>query len=508
MSLGALWGVSQDGRDRWRSRGRRIAGVAVTSSVGMLMGAIVAHGQGSFGVVLAVLTATALVAGFIEASGLASQGMYLILGAVVGTGLPAARQPVEAAAAILVGVLWVYGVAWLSDRRTRAHDERTCVAAAFRDLAGMIDALGTEKYEAARQRTLLSLDTAQDVVGAADLSDKNEEFLALYQCFVVALQFGELTALLHVNEIEVKSGSATTLREVAGVIAERGGRAGRELLARAHESYVEQGFRRVAAALRAPDIATLRGNPPFRTSLSLLPWAERFRFAVLLTFVTVAGTLLAHWLHGPKSYWLPMTSIFIFRPDTGPVVKRALARTGGTLAGVAIAAGVVWLGNSSLILIVLCCAMATAVPFAQRRSYALTVMCFTPIVFVFIGLLRSTSALLGARVLDTLIGAVIVLGLDFVFWTRAPSLRPAQQLERATLLTQEYLTVTPLSPVVERHVSRRKALRAVSRAHEAFQLAELESRTPRSQLPNFEQHIAELRRRIDEHAASLFEAVL
>ncbi len=90
-----------------------------------------------------------------------------------------------------------------------------------------------------------------------------------------------------------------------------------------------------------------------------------------------------------------MTVAFVFRPDLGPVMRRALSRMIGTLAGVGIAALVAIAGNQQISLIVLCCAMAAAVPWAAQRSHALTVMVFTPIVFVFVGVLGPDQSLFG-----------------------------------------------------------------------------------------------------------------
>ena len=86
-----------------------------------------------------------------------------------------------------------------------------------------------------------------------------------------------------------------------------------------------------------------------------------------------------------------MSVAFVFRPDLGPVMRRAMARVIGTFASMGIAALLALAGNEQVLLVVLCCAMAAAVPWAAQRSHALTVMVFAPMIFVFVGVLGPRS---------------------------------------------------------------------------------------------------------------------
>jgi uncharacterized membrane protein YccC len=165
---------------------------------------------------------------------------------------------------------------------------------------------------------------------------------------------------------------------------------------------------------------------------------------------------------------------FILRPDLGPVITRALARTTGTVVGVAIAAFVAWIGNSIPVLIALSCVMAALVPWAAKKSHLLAVVTFTPIVFVFLSLLGTDKYLLAPRIIDTGLGAAIVLLLDLFLWSRAPSLRPAQQLAKAQDAAQRYARDATRDDVLRRHLLRRSALRAVANARSAVAQAKAE----------------------------------
>lgn len=506
VALGALWGVSQDGVDRWRTRSNRLLGVTACAAFGMTYGALLARYATAFPVAVSLLALIALVAGVIEASLWASQGMFLLLGAVVGMGLGVAHTAWEAGLAIGVGAFWSWAVAAITDARSRWTDQRLSVAQAFTVLAEMFDTMGSAKYQAVHARARTVLDYAQDVVGAKAIAKESLDFAALYQCFIVALQFGELTAHVASNKQDVRSTVATALRHVAATIRDNQVASALALTRTYEASFREQGFWDVAIAFNAPSIEQLQLAPPFRTSISRLPLAERFRFAGLLTTVTIVATVLAHSLSGPKGYWLPMSAVFIFRPDTGPVMQRALARTAGTLAGVTIAAAVDWLGQTQLLLIVLCCAMAIGVPWSKKRHYALTVMFFTPIVFVFIGLLHPEVNYFGTRIIDTALGAAIVLAVDLLVWVRAPSLRPGPQVERARSVTSEYLATTTASDPVTRHSLRRKALRAVARASDALVQSARERRPAVDDPASARATLRQLREAIDSHASELFRS--
>ena len=126
-ALGALWMVSQDGPDRWELRRPRFIGVALLSSCGIALGTWVGGGTWGKGVVLGGLAVTAIVAGYIEASRHAAAGMCLLLGAIVGAGVPSHRSPFI--------VLVLDGLAWMQvpSRRPQAlYDAARDAAAAYR----------------------------------------------------------------------------------------------------------------------------------------------------------------------------------------------------------------------------------------------------------------------------------------------------------------------------------------------------------------------------------------
>jgi uncharacterized membrane protein YccC len=150
--------------------------------------------------------------------------------------------------------------------------------------------------------------------------------------------------------------------------------------------------------------------------------------------------------------------------------------------------------------------MAAAVPWAAQRSHALTVMVFTPIIFVFVGVLGPDQNLFGPRIVDTALGASIVLAIDYVMWLHAPSLRPRQQLDDVGKAVADYQRTSPASDPVTRHSLRRNALRAVTRARSAIKLAGIEPHLLHESGAPFLARLNAYIDEIDDHTVTLFES--
>jgi uncharacterized membrane protein YccC len=358
---------------------------------------------------------------------------------------------------------------------------------------------------------LTTLDRAHDIVGIRPLRADNEEAVALRQCLIVALRTGEVIAFLEAKALPVDPAMASELRDVARILNESSAIAAVTALEGfPHRFQRPSGLQPSAlAALEPVSIAELDANPlpPVTRAGTRSPLAvrERLRFALILAVAVAAGTAISVALDDPHGFWLPMSVAFILRPDVGPVISRALARTVGTVVGVGIAGIVALTGNAILALIVLSCIMAAIQPWASRRSHALGVMAFTPLVFVFLGLLGSDRGLFAARIVDTALAAGVVLILDVCVWTTAPSMRPAQQLQQAREAAARYEREATLEDPITRTRLRRAALRAVVRARASLSQNRTEPRLLQRHDPTIGAQLDHIERSIDEHTMSLLE---
>lgn len=140
---------------------------------------------------------------------------------------------------------------------------------------------------------------------------------------------------------------------------------------------------------------------------------------------------------------------------------------------------------------------ASLLPVASRRGHMFTVSAFTPIVFVFLAVVGKDHHVLLPRVVDTVVGAGIVMIVDLLFWTRAPSLRPAAQIHRAEAAARTYLSATPEIDAGRRHLLRREAFRAMAQARTAVQLASAEPHPFRRPPTQAVSQLDEIESRID-----------
>jgi uncharacterized membrane protein YccC len=203
-----------------------------------------------------------------------------------------------------------------------------------------------------------------------------------------------------------------------------------------------------------------------------------------------------------------MSVAFILRPDLGPVIPRAAARTAGTLIGVGVAGLVALVGNPPIALIALSCGMAALMPAATRRGHSYAVMTFTPIVFVFIAMLGNDRGLFLPRVVDTALAALLVLVVDMMAWTTAPSLRPAAQLARADAAVAAYLRCDTSRPLMDRAPIRRAAFRSIATADASEAMAGREPAVLRRANPAVRKRLNELVTLLDYHTVGLVEADL
>jgi uncharacterized membrane protein YccC len=512
VAFGALWAIGQDGLDEWSVRGPRLLWVTAAAGVGVAIGAAyVSLDSGEWSLTV-LFGAVALIAGFIEASNWATQGSFFLIGAIIGAGLKFNGKIWQSFLCVALGGLFVYVLGALTDRRNRLENQRIYLAKGFRSLATLTEIVGAPNFYAERAGSMKTIDAAQDVVGNAHLRSSNAEDLALRQCLAVLLRSGEVVSYIEGKNLHVDKSVATAMYDVASSLADTTALATLPLLRDLPRKFnVVVGLNPAITSTLTLSVPSKQEAASIRSSTraamhSRLPVVERWRFAVILCVAVVVGTLISQVLDGPHGFWLPMAVAFILRPDLGPVITRALARTLGTAVGVGIAALVSLSGNSIGLLIALSCVMAAVLPRAVRRSHVLGVITFTPIVFVFLGLLGTDRYLFLPRIIDTALGAAIVLIFDVMLWTRAPSLRPQQQLNNARAASERYKRDGTRGDPLHRNLLRRSALRAVANARSSLDQAKAEPQMLGRLDPTTPQQLNDIERSIDAHTVAILDS--
>ncbi|MGW5537167.1 FUSC family protein [Streptomyces sp. NPDC004009] len=514
--IGALWGVGQDGSSPYWLRMRRLLAVGLASALGLLVGEFALR-SGSTAAVAGCLVAAALAGGLISLRGpiLSVTGMHLVLGATVGSGIALSGPWWQPPLALLSGVLLVTFLSTSPWLWRRHRIESDFVRAVYRTAAQALTAVDTPQAESARRSMTLALDEAHDVM-APDLTaatrhkQEDPDARRLREALSLAVRLGEVVSAL------VSEGRPLPpdVARLPVTMAERLLPAGKG--AAAEQVPVPAGKAVTEHDLRSPAVQALVGlgatadaeadadEVPCVPARQRPSRTDRSRYAVLLAACVLVAYISSLLLHGPRGYWLPMTVVFIYKPDFGPVLRRAVNRCVGTVVGVAAIGAVALLtGNTPYALIGTSAVFGAIMAVGVRHHYAVATTGLTGIVFVLVDLLGDHRTLYGTRILDTTLAAAIVLVANFLVWPDSPGNWAAAQTDAALLAVRRYRDLAPSATPAQRQQLRRAAYSLLADARRAAAQAHAEPLPPKRRLPNWEATITAAERVCDAVTAEV-----
>ncbi|MFJ9768409.1 FUSC family protein [Streptomyces erythrochromogenes] len=146
------------------------------------------------------------------------------------------------------------------------------------------------------------------------------------------------------------------------------------------------------------------------------PWRYGLRLAVCVGLAEALVLLMPY----ERAYWVPVTVVFVLKPDLGSVLSRALLRAVGTAAGLVAAVAVFaavprgWWEVPVLML------LGALLPVLSRRGYGFQTAAITPVILLLSDLsnLEGTE-LAGQLMADSLIGCAIALVVGHALWPGA-----------------------------------------------------------------------------------------
>lgn len=151
-----------------------------------------------------------------------------------------------------------------------------------------------------------------------------------------------------------------------------------------------------------------------------------------LAFCMLIAMLAEFHLPGNRSYWIPLSVAVILKPDFGSVFVRAVQRSVGTLVGVLLAVLIFYLVPKGLWLVVVVGLLSAIIPWASLKNYAWQCAFLTPLILILIDLIIAgpTMDYGPQRLIDTLLGAGIVLIFGYFIWPKPVKISFATRYEK------------------------------------------------------------------------------
>lgn len=167
----------------------------------------------------------------------------------------------------------------------------------------------------------------------------------------------------------------------------------------------------------ATDLSSLR-----QTGLRAQFEAQRSNFINILSLALCMFIAMIAEFHlpGNRSYWIPLSVAVILKPDFGSVFVRAVQRSLGTLVGVLLAVLIFYAVPKGLWLVLVVGALSAIIPWATLKNYAWQCSFLTPLILILIDLIIAGPSIdYGPqRLIDTLLGAAIVLVFGYCIWPK------------------------------------------------------------------------------------------
>ncbi|HEY0933877.1 MAG TPA: FUSC family protein [Trebonia sp.] len=529
-AMGGLLSVMIDAGGPYRPRVQRIGAAAVFGGApGLLIGTLI-HGRGWIAV--GAVTFVAAVSSVMARSGAVGSvtGLQLFVYSALGLGALGGLRPWwHTALQFLAGVAWALLLITPGYLIAPRSAERKAVAGVYYALARGLRLLGTPGAAGARTALAAALNAAYDAMltGRAAASGRSGRDIHLLAVLNVSHQFAEAAAALRVSGERVPPLVTDDIERLADAIADPHG---------AGSGALGLGGRPPAAAVRPPLpfvppawsaspgalalreamvslVRVLSGSwtppaaPPLpdnapgplarvrararRGAEQLLGGRIAWEFTVRLTVCTGIAAILSEVLPLQRSYWMVLTVGIILKPDYGSVFARAVQRGIGTVVGAVLGAVILAVVPYGPWLLLPFGVLAALLPYGKARNFGLAATFLTPFVVLLIDLLDVGGwHLAEARLVDTVLGALVVLVVGYAPWPSAwqAHLPPqfAEAVRAVCAYADEALVATPAARIAatgttrppgrapgeapgERSRLRRRTYRALSNLRAEFQ---------------------------------------
>ncbi|NMK50545.1 FUSC family protein, partial [Achromobacter sp. Bel] len=218
-------------------------------------------------------------------------------------------------------------------------------------------------------------------------------------------------------------------------------------------------------------LAPVRPRTPWRVlARTYRPGPTTVRYLIRLGLCLIAAEAVALAASLPRSYWVPLIVVVIFKPNFGSVFARALQSCGGSVVGVAISATVLAVDRSGVASLLTVAFLASLLPWSIRRNYGLFSAILVPILMLLIGALQpGTWTIALARLVDVGVAAGIVLLVGYLPWIRIERHNLDHAVSAAMDTLAAYLNAVFQAAPASRHNLRASAYARLSDLRIALQ---------------------------------------
>jgi hypothetical protein len=191
--------------------------------------------------------------------------------------------------------------------------------------------------------------------------------------------------------------------------------------------------------------------------------AESRSFAVRLALCMAIAEVARQNVPTQRPYWVLLTVAIVLKPDFGSVFTRAVQRGAGTMLGVLLGTALLALLPRSPWLLLAMAVFAAILPWARNANFGLFSVFQTPLIILLLDLATPSGAqLVGARLVDTLIGCGIVLVFGYLLWPQTWRAPLDDALRGAARALDRFIDAAFNESPVETRRARRASYRALA----------------------------------------------
>jgi uncharacterized membrane protein YccC len=476
-TMGALAATLAPQSGPLRTRMRRVAAASLLGGIGLVVG----HGLTGGGwlpvVLIAVVSALSALISSISAAfslGALQLLVYTAISSGLATPLPAGAE----VGCFLAGAAWAAVAVLVQSRAEPVDPDRASVGAVFTKVAELLESIGTDRTEDARRALAQALNEGYDrVIHTRSRSAGRSRELA-----ELAGVLNAAAPLVEGSVASARAGVPADSRDIGAAHALATAVTARRPLLGERPARVDEGpapRRAVRHGLRL--VWNVVGDPEERAQAAAvrpeLDWRVRVRdlvdktvgnadsraFVVRLTLCMTVGEVARQLLPIERPYWVLLTVAIVLKPDYGSIFTRAVQRGAGTLLGVLIGSLLLTLLSRDAWVLVPMALFAGALPWARDGNFGLFSVFQTPLIILLLDLATPSGAqLVGARLVDTLIGCGIVLVFGYLLWPQTWRAPLDDALRGSASALDRFVDAAFNESAVETRRARRASYRALT----------------------------------------------